>query len=218
MEQSESAQPVVFAKPSGSGKKSEFNPISIILAILLGIAFIVLVQYAISDITRTVAGEEPREPDFYSKQSSRNKNELTNQDFEQPAYTTPSYTYNYKGTVYSTDEEARRAWKKDVMLPYETTRLTTNGVIIIPMFIASLVAFLALIKSRSNYKLPAITFFGASVINTAILLFYLGTFIYEINPRIAVYAISITLIIVFIVGIAFIQKKLSEKSASNTPN
>ena len=216
MEQSESAQPVVFAKPSGSGKKSEFNPISIILAILLGIAFIVLVQYAISDITRTVAGEEPRQPDFY--RNSRNDSALRSSDpgYEDQYYKDPLYTY--KGVSYDSNEDARRAWKKDVMLPYETTRLTTNGVIIIPMFIASLVAFLALIKSRSNYKLPAITFFGASVINTAILLFYLGTFIYEINPRIAVYAISITLIIVFIVGIAFIQKKLSEKSASNTPN
>lgn len=214
METSASTPQVVFAKPSGPSKKSEFNAISIILAILLGIAFIVLIQYAISDITRTVAGEEPRSPDFYS--SSRNS-ALKNQNtgYEDPYYSDPKYTY--KGVNYDSNEDARRAWKKDVMLPYETIRLTTNGVIIIPMFIVSLAAFLALIKSKSHFKLPAITFFGASVINTAILLFYLGTFIYEINPRIAVYAISITLIIVFVIGIAFIQKRFTDKPHSTNP-
>ncbi|GEM_PF-5779969 len=209
MENTESAQSVVFAKPSQTGKKSEFNPIAVILAILLGIAFIVLIQYAISDITRTVAGEEPKQPDLYSSRYNKSVDPNT-------GYSDNTYTYN--GVSYTNYDDAQRAWKKDVLLPYQTTKLTTNGVIIIPMFIISLAAFLALIKSKSTFKLPAITFFGASVINTAILLFYLGTFIYEINPRVAVYAISITLIIVFIIGIAFIQKRLTEKPHTTESN
>lgn len=172
-------------------KKPEFSLMSIIIAFLLGIALIVFLQFMVNDITKSLYGEPPKTPDFYKG-------------------------YNYQGVYYGNYQDAKTAFQKSELLPYETKALLVSTFINVPLFILSLVLVLSLGKLKPSFKLTTNTFFAAMVINILTLLGKLAEFIYKINQRLAIYGICLFLIIVFIGSIVYIQEKIRIRPTSPT--
>jgi len=173
-------------------KKAEFSAISIIIAFLLGVALIVFLQFAVKDITRSFYGEKPRQPDFSSQ--------------------TRGQGYQYQGIYYEDYNDAKTAFEKAELIPYETTALLVNTLINVPLFLLAVGLLLSVGKLKSAYKLITTTFFIAMVVNMFNLLKDLGIYVYKINERLAIYGISLFLIIVFTISVILVQEKIRTKT------
>jgi len=176
--------------------KPEFSFISLLIAFLLVVSLIVFLQFAVRDITRTLYGEKPSLSDFYDQ--------------------TGQGGYQYQGVYYKEFQEARSAFEKAELIPYETKALVINTVINAPLFLLAISLLLSLGKLKSSYKLITGTFFIAMVINMFSLLKDLGIYVYKINERLAIYGISLFLIIIFTISVIFVQEKIKSKTTVET--
>ena len=182
---------------SQEGKQSEFSFISLVISFLLGISFIVFLQFSVGDVTRTLYGEKPKQPSFVptSKEDYQNKS-----------------IYYYKGTYYEEFQEAQGAFEKSELIPYETKALIVKTLINAPLFLLAIGLFFSLGKTKSSYKLITGTFFVAMVLNMFTLLKDLGIYVYRINERLAIYGISLFLIIIFAISVILVQEKVRSKT------
>lgn len=176
---------------------SEYSGVGIIISLLLGISLIVFIQFFTGDLTKSLYGESPKSPSFY-----------TNNNFQPNGKS----QYQYNGVYYSTHNEANDAFSKTERLPYETKSLLIKSSIYIPLFALAVILFVSFRKSRPSFKLTSGAFFLAMVINMLTLLGQLAGYIYQINQRVAVYCISLFLIIVFTSTVIYVQDKLRNKT------
>lgn len=188
------AKPIVFT----GERESEYSPISIIIAFLLGVALIVFLQFFVKDITKTLFGEPPETPGFY-KTSTQIK----------PGY----YEYEYDGVDYESHQEAKKAFEKAEWLPYETRAILVSTIINGPLFLIAVALIFLLGKLKSSYKLATVTYFIAMSINMLVLLGRLASYIYKVNERLAMYSVSLFLIIVFTTSIIYVQERFRTKTA-----
>lgn len=186
-------KPETNLSTSDKEKKPEYSTISLIITFLLGIALIVFLQFAASDITKIFYGERPKTPDF-------------SQGGRQGAY--------YQGKLYEDYSEAREAFEKAELLPYETVSLVVNTLVNVPLFLLAIALTLSLGKIKPAYKLTTTAFFIAMVVNMFSLLKDLGIYIYKINERLAIYGISLFLIIIFTGSIIYVQGKFRANASS----
>ncbi len=180
--------PVVFK----GERKTEFSSISIIVTFLLGITLIVFLQFLVNDLTKSLYGEHPK--------------------FALTSYQEDK-VWHYGGVSYNNYADARKAFEKAEVLPYETKALTLNTIINAPLFILSIILIFTLGNRKSSYKLATTTYFIAMAVNMLALLTRLAAYIYKINQRLAIYSISGFLIIVFTVSIFYIQEKFRKREA-----
>lgn len=187
MEKSE-VPPVVFA----GERKSEYSPIGLLIAFLLGIALIVFLQFLIRDVTEALRGPRPEMPVSVVQSGSGG--------------------YQYGGIYYDSYQEAREVFEKTELLPYETQAILVSTFINGPFFVLAIILVFGLGKVKSAYKLAATTYFVAMVFNMFVLLVQLASHIYKINQKLATYGISLFLIVVFTVSIIYVQDKFRAKT------
>lgn len=190
MEKSETKPPDSIGK-----EKSQYSIVSLIIAFLLGIALIVFLQFVVKDITKFLYGEPPKTPDFY--QSGQR-------------------AWIYKGVQYENAGEAREVFEKAELLPYQTRVLLVSTFINVPLFLLAITLILSLGKLKPSYKLTTTTFFLAMVVNMFTLLKDLAIYIYKINERLAIYGVSLFLIIVFTGSIIYVQDRIRAKEPASS--
>ncbi|MFH0864381.1 MAG: hypothetical protein V1858_04845 [Candidatus Gottesmanbacteria bacterium] len=181
--------------------KSQYSGVSLIISFLLGISLIVFIQFIASDLTKSLYGETPKTPVFAIN------NNLQANGMSQ---------YQYLGVSYPTYEQANNAYLKAEVLPYQTKDLLVKTIIYIPLFVLAVILFVSFGKFKPSYKLTSGAFFLAMVVNMLTLLSQLVSYVYQINQRLAVYGISLFLIIVFTITVIYVQDKFRNKTPAAT--
>lgn len=209
MEQAES-QPKLVIKEGESG---EFSPISILISIVLSITFIVLIQFLIRDLRESFIGEEIKS---YNKIKTDHQSQVQNTPGGRVS--NQKTVYMYEGVVYENYDDAQKEFNRREVLPYKTKTLLISGVINIPLFILGLYLFFVFRNQKgSGKKLASAIFFGATLINIIVLLGEISGTLYKVNPRIAVYTISLALIVVLVIAIIKIQERFHKPSTPSEP-
>ena len=174
-------------------RKSVYSPISLIIALLLGVTLIVFLNFLVRDVTRSLYGEPPEFTGSYQNISDSSR-------------------YVYKGQIYQDSQAARDVFEKSTFLPYETKSLLVRTIINVPLFFLAVILIYTVGKRKSSYRLAATTYFIAMVVNMVVLLGHMTTYIYKINQKLAIYGISFVLIIVFTTSIIYVQDKFRKKT------
>ena len=158
--------------------KSKYSPFSVIISIFLGIVFITLTQFFITDLTETIVGKRPVRD------------------------------YSYNRSSYSTQmrEDSQKEYETNLQ-QFKLKTLLVRMSVTLPLFILAIIVINEAKKQGEAYKLATRTFFIAMVINMLVFLGELASYIYDINEKFGVYAISITLLVAFIMLIVYIQDK-----------
>jgi len=169
-------QKVTFVNERGDSK---YSPFSIIISIFLGIVFITLTQFFITDLTETIVGKRP----------------------------VSDYSRSYNSSYSQKMRDDSKKEHETTLQQFKLKTLTVRMAVTLPLFILAIVVINEAKKQKEAFKLATRTFFIAMVVNMLVFLAELASYIFDINEKFGVYAISITLLVAFIMLIVYIQDK-----------